>query len=90
MSNNVKEYEMKQRVHATLEATVRRDPLLKQSLLDTVLHQIHIVNLDEGRFRRFGIISGDIDPAQIDDMRSLTGIKSVEEDQQKSAQGALR
>ncbi len=79
---------MKQRVHATLEPSIRKDPLLKQQLLETILRQLHVVNLNEERFQRFGIISADIDASRIDDMRSVAGIKSVEEDQQKFAQGA--
>jgi hypothetical protein len=67
------------KVHVTLSQAVRNDPEAKKVALDRVA-EIGIRNVNLKRSDRYGIITGDIDPEKLSELRKLEQVKAVEVD----------
>lgn len=65
------------RVHAVLDPAVHDDPARTAELRDLIINRFHLENFNDSRYRLFGIISADVDPAMIDDLRRIDGVTSV-------------
>ena len=68
------------RVHITLDKELRNDPEAKGKVLDAITDVANVADLNRQRFERYGIISGDVAPDCIDDLRQVDGVAAVEAD----------
>ncbi len=72
------------RVHVVLKKRVRADPAAKKEILEQ-LRGCGMENVNEKRFLRYGILSGDVSPERIDELEATPGVESVSPDERKSA-----
>lgn len=76
------------KVHVVLRDLVRKNPEAKQSVLARVIRESGMQGVNENRFQRYGIITGDIgdiEENRIPALRELPEVDSVEQDSVKYA-----
>ena len=76
---------MKRKIHLVIEPALLGDRVRMSQLRDLIIERYDLGNLNEARYERFGIISGDVDPGVIDKLRTLEGLSSVSVDDVKYA-----
>ena len=69
------------KTHIVLAAEAGDDPVLRQAALARIQQAIGISQINQKRFDRYGVLSGMVEEAQLDKLRSLPEISSVEVDQ---------
>jgi hypothetical protein len=67
------------RVHVTVHRTALADEETRSSALRR-LAESGLRDVDESRFQRFGVASGEIDPTRMPDLEKLTVVEAVEPD----------
>jgi hypothetical protein len=79
------------KVHVTLDQAVARDPVARQAALGRVLAAGRMTLGNPGRFERYGIVTGDMDPAHLERVRAVAGVLAAELDEQalRNAQAHL-
>ena len=74
------------KVHVTLRDEFRRDPGAKKLAFDRIVQSSGIHGVNEKRFERYGIISGDLDDeTHIEAIQKLAEVDSVEADREQFA-----
>lgn len=77
------------KVHITLREAVRADPDSKSAALHKIVGVVKLSNLNQKRFERHGIISGDTSlEAALDAVEKMSEVKSVAVDSEQRAIGA--
>lgn len=71
------------KVHVTLTEQARSDGAVKQRL-KCLIAELGMQHINERRFARFGVLSGDIDLAQLPKLRTLEAVEAVECDQDRA------
>jgi len=71
------------KVHITLAPEVGKDSERAGVILTALIEKHGLENVDKSRFKRFGIISGDVAEDQMQAIREIKGIKSVTLDGEK-------
>lgn len=72
------------RVHVVLQQRVRADLTAKKEILERLLG-CGMENVNEKRFLRYGILSGDVSPERMAELEATPGVESVSPDERKSA-----
>ena len=75
----------KQKVHVTLLPEVCRSPQTLQATLSRIESATGLISRNPRRVERYGILSGEISPACIPQLKAVEGVQSVELDQLKRA-----
>ena len=70
------------KVHVTLDLAVARDPVSRQAALGRVLAAGRMTLGNPGRFERYGIVTGEMDPAHLERVRAVAGVLAAELDEQ--------
>ena len=70
------------KVHVTLDRAVARDPVARQAALGRVLAAGRMTLGNPGRFERYGIITGDMEPEHLERVRAVSGVLAAELDEQ--------
>ena len=70
------------KVHVTLDQAVARDPVARQAALGRVLAAGRMTLGNPLRFERYGIVTGDMDPAHLERVRAVAGVLAAELDEQ--------
>ncbi|HVO10303.1 MAG TPA: hypothetical protein VMX54_06055 [Vicinamibacteria bacterium] len=73
------------KVHVTLERLVASDPVARRLVFYRVLAAGQIVPGNPGRFAKHGIITGEIRPDRLDQVRAVPGVEAVEVDEEELA-----
>lgn len=71
------------RVHITLEDRIKTDAAAREKLLRQLEESAGMTEINLPRFERYGLLSGLVDKKQLDGLKALSGIRSVELDQMK-------
>ena len=70
------------KVHVTLDKALARDPVARQAALGRVLSAGRMSLGKPARFERYGIITGEMDPAHLERVRAVAGVLAAELDEQ--------
>jgi hypothetical protein len=70
------------KVHVTLDKAVVRDPVARQAALGRVLAAGRMTLGNPRRFERHGIVTGEMDPANLERVRAVAGVLAAELDEQ--------
>lgn len=73
------------KVHVTLRNEFRKDLEAKRLALARVVQACGIRGVNQKRFERYGIISGELDEDQLEVLQGLAEVRSVERDSEKFA-----
>lgn len=73
------------RVHITLKDVVGPDPEALNATMERIMSVTKIRGVNEKRFRRYGILSGDIDTDDIEKLKLLDIVQAVELDEIRRA-----
>jgi hypothetical protein len=68
------------KVHVTFSATVASDRRARETLLESVLRAGRMTLANRARFERFGVITGEIEPERLDEVRAVPGVLAAEVD----------
>jgi hypothetical protein len=71
------------RVHVTLDESHASSPEARASLL-AALRSLGLTDVNEGRFERYGLLSGLVEESHLDQIRRHAGVRSVELDRSRS------
>lgn len=72
------------KVHVTLHEAFATTSEARQTALERVLQAVELRHLNQRRFERYGIITGEIDDDQLPTLQGLPEVQSVERDSMKS------
>jgi hypothetical protein len=71
------------KVHVTLERTVASNPVARRLVFYRVLAAGQVVPGNPGRFAKHGIITGEMPPDRLDEVRAVPGVEAVEVDDEE-------
>jgi hypothetical protein len=69
------------KVHIVLERDVAKDPEKRRHALAAIVDRFGIQDVNQSRLERFGIITGIVDSACIDEIRKMAEVRSVSVDE---------
>lgn len=72
------------KVHVVLDKNARQDAQARKAAFDALVRH-GLVGLNQKRFERYGVASGEISPDLMDSLRRVPGVKAVEPDEQRRA-----
>jgi hypothetical protein len=75
------------KVHITLRADVCANSAAKERAKDRIIELGQLENINERRFSRYGVLSGEVSPERLAAIESLSEVASVELDGVKKALG---
>jgi hypothetical protein len=73
------------KVHITLSSEVTGDADAKERAKRHIVEVVQLRNVNERRFSRYGVLSGDVDPSRVELIRTLSEVATVEYDGMKRA-----
>jgi len=73
------------KVHVTLERSVASNPVARRLAFYRVLAAGQIVPGNPSRFARHGIITGEMPPDRLDQVRAVPGVEAAEVDDEEFA-----
>jgi hypothetical protein len=76
------------KVHVTLERSVASNPVARRLAFYRVLAAGHMTPANPGRFARYGILTGEMEPDRLDHVRAVPGVEAAEIDGEESAGAA--
>jgi hypothetical protein len=68
------------KVHVTVSAAVASDSRAREALLESVLRAGCMSLANRARFERYGVITAEIEPERLDQVRAVPGVLAAEVD----------
>lgn len=75
------------KVHITIADNVRRDQQARKEALRAITNAVRLLNINQARFDRFGILTAEVDPETIDTIQRMDVVRSVSRDEVRRAVG---
>lgn len=75
------------KVHITIADSVRRDQQARNEALRAITNAVRMLNVNQARFDRFGILTAEVDPETIGTIQRMDVVRSVSRDEVRRAVG---
>jgi hypothetical protein len=72
-------------VHVTLDTSLVKDTELLNKTVSKIIDSTGMVNINQKRLYRYGIVSGEVSASQLQTIRELENVRAVEADQTRYA-----